>query len=185
MPFVWLGLGIAADPASPRAPDPHEPEVALALGCARRVPAEGLPPDAWCRRLGRGRWTIVREVRIEDALPTDAFAEDLRASTFELTCDGDLWLRRGFEWDGATGHWYNEKLWRGSAYHDALLRMIRSRVLGRDAQPFANHRFEELVREDGYSSAAVAGLAVGLASWPARTFGPRVAFEREPCAGAR
>ena len=67
-----------------------------------------------------------------------------------ITRTGDLLIKKGYAWDGASGPAINTpNFMRGSAVHDALYQLIRGKWLPMSARKKADKVLRRVVREDG------------------------------------
>ena len=70
-----------------------------------------------------------------------------------LTKDGDLTIKAGYAWDGASGPAVNTKNFvRGSLVHDALYQLMRAGKVNRSKhRGYADNLLREICQEDGMS----------------------------------
>lgn len=89
-------------------------------------------------------------------------AEDYKVSTpiignsvkhefFTLAKNGNLWIKRAYAWDGASGPTFDTKSsMRPSLVHDVFCQMMRSRLIDYDKwQDTVNEFFKQQCIEDG------------------------------------
>lgn len=65
-----------------------------------------------------------------------------------LSCMGQLTLRKGFAWDGASGALDTEGIMRAACEHDAFYRLMRMEELPRIFKDLVDKRFEQVIKED-------------------------------------
>ena len=84
---------------------------------------------------------------------------------------GELFLKKGYAWDGATGAIDTRNFMRGSAVHDALYQLMRQGLLDADKyREIADKELRKICKEDGMSSFRAAYVYRAV-----RTFGGRLA----------
>lgn len=80
-----------------------------------------------------------------------AYKPDKHISTefLELSQTGDITIRVGYAWDGATNAIDTDTFLRGSLVHDALYQLIRMGLLPREAREAADQELKTICLEDG------------------------------------
>jgi hypothetical protein len=75
---------------------------------------------------------------------------DIITEFITLSCDGVLWIRHGYAWDGASGPTVDtDNSIRASLVHDALYQLMRLGCLGQHWRQAADEELREICIEDG------------------------------------
>lgn len=93
------------------------------------------------------KYQLAEDYRLRTPIKTGRLIEH---EFFSLLGDGDLLIRRGYAWDGASGPTFDTKSsMRPSLVHDCFCQMMRDRTLEFSWQKRVNLLFKEMCIEDG------------------------------------
>ena len=71
---------------------------------------------------------------------------------YELDIDGELRVKKGYAWDGASGPTYDDKTnYRSSCLHDVLYQMMRNKEIALLWRKYADDMLHDVSRKDGMS----------------------------------
>jgi hypothetical protein len=90
-----------------------------------------------------------------------------------LTHQGDLFVKKGYAWDGPSGPTIDTKTFmRGALIHDALYQLMREGFLGGDCRKRADEELRRICLEDGMCQFRACWVywAVRLAAGPATSY---------------
>lgn len=73
----------------------------------------------------------------------------INTSYIQLVENGDLTIKHGYAWDGATGAIDTNTIIRASLVHDALYQLMRDCELDRSNKEIADKIFRTICKEDG------------------------------------
>jgi hypothetical protein len=85
--------------------------------------------------------------------PTALIQEPVNKVHISLDCDGVLFIKKGYAWDGPSGPAFDTPAFmRGSLVHDALYQLIRAeRIDPRSSRKKADKILRNICKEDGMS----------------------------------
>ena len=75
--------------------------------------------------------------------------QEIETQFINITREGNLTIRKGYSWDGASGGWDSRSFMRASLIHDALCQLINEKLLPRTYQIQADKLLKEICLEDG------------------------------------
>lgn len=135
------------------------------------------------RPVGLYRYRLVQTYTIRIDIDIKA---DICTNFIELTREGVLTIRQGYEWNGAAGPTVDtESLMRASLVHDALYQLMRNSMINTANREYVDNLFKKIAQEDGVSR-----LRSWLLHYAIRKFGlgaasPESRKRRQPSAGFR
>lgn len=78
--------------------------------------------------------------------------QDVKQDYLELSTKGNLFIRKGYAWDGPSGPTIDtENFMRGSLVHDALYQLIRNELIGQHWREQADAELKNICIQDGMS----------------------------------
>lgn len=80
---------------------------------------------------------------------TSVMGYNIETQYIRLTQFGTITIRKGFEWDFATGAIDDPAMVAGSVVHDALYWLIRKNLLGRQHRKTADKDFKRILKAGG------------------------------------
>lgn len=82
---------------------------------------------------------------------------------FSISEDGEITIKRGYAWDGASGPGIDTKtIHRGALVHDVLYQCMRLELLPKSYRQTADEIMREICLEDGMSRIRAAWIYYGL-----------------------
>jgi hypothetical protein len=100
------------------------------------------------RKGGSKKYVLEEEYLDRIPFETDEFVIDTLYCT--LVCDGTIIIRKGYEWDGASGPTIDtDDTMDGSLVHDVLYQLIREGKLPRKLRKKADRCIRQMCIEDG------------------------------------
>lgn len=101
------------------------------------------------RKIDKYKYQLVNDYNVDIPLAVD---EDIRTSYLKLGICGNLWILKGYCWDGPSGPTVDTlNFMRGSLVHDALYQLLRSNLLDPDDRKTADEILRDICIEDGMS----------------------------------
>lgn len=86
----------------------------------------------------------------DNTVQTQVRGYDISTDFILLTPDGELTLRKGYAWDGASGPTIDSDCAiRGSLYHDGLYQLMREQLLPETIRKTADQLLRDICIEDG------------------------------------
>jgi len=73
----------------------------------------------------------------------------VHTSYVSLFPNGDLHIKEGYAWDGASGAFDTDTNMRASLIHDALVQLVQEGKLGREYKADIDHEYYSTCRRDG------------------------------------
>jgi hypothetical protein len=123
-------------------------------------------------RYRRGyKYQLVDEHSVKVDLKPDARIE---TEFIDLNTEGELVIKRGYAWDGASGPARDTKnIMRASLVHDALYQLMRQELLPMERwRKAADLELKRICREDGMSWIRAWWVHLGVRRWGALAASP-------------
>lgn len=117
-------------------------------------------------RYRRGyKYQLCNDYRTQLELVRPAY--EVVSEWIELTCDGLLWIKHGYAWDGPSGPTLDTPdFMRGSLVHDVLYQLIRDGWIEAHWRDDADRELKRICLEDG-----MAPQRAGIVYWGVRVGG--------------
>jgi len=99
--------------------------------------------------------------------------ESILTDFIELTMSGQLKIKKGYAWDGASGPTIDTlSTIRGSLVHDALYELMRKEYISQEWREQADKELYRLIREDGMGKFRAYWWHRGVKKWAAKAASP-------------
>lgn len=99
--------------------------------------------------------------------------ESILTDFIELTMSGQLKIKKGYAWDGASGPAIDTlSTIRGSLVHDALYELMRKEYISQEWREQADKELYRLIREDGMGKFRAYWWHRGVKKWAAKAASP-------------